>query len=210
MSDDDNDSTMDQPLLAPHDHTLLLRAVQKLAPKIIAAMGSKTRQRPLPALGVLNAIVSLPDIDDKTRHTTQQVLGFLGPLSDVMLPSSYAATLGTVDQALAPAPHPMAVVQCLIELREARAHEKVPGFQLGLVAALDLMGDALGTAGTMMTGVTVFGRRRPAVIAKACARGCVSGALQGTINKIGPGIGGVVGGVAGSTAALITAYLEVP
>jgi hypothetical protein len=210
MSMDELDSTLDMPVLAPHDHTLLLRAVQQHSTAIIAALGRTAKVRPLPPIAVLKAIASLAKADDKTRHTSQQVLTFLEPLGHVPLPASYAATLTSVDEALAPAGHPMAVVHALIGLREARAHDRVPGFQAGVIAALDLIGDALETAGTMMTGVSVFGRRKPADICKACAHGCVSGALAGTINKIGASVGGVVGGVAGSTQALITAVLDNP
>ena len=204
------ETTLDEPLLAPHDHTLLLKAVHAHEKAIVAALGSRARLRPLPAQLVLQAVASLPKADDKTRHTARQILPFLKQLVTATLPASYAATLQTVDAALKPAPHPMAVVNALIELRDQRAHEKIPGFQVAVLLALDLIGDALETAGTMMTGISVFGRRRPAVVAKACAHGSVWGALAGNVAGVGAGVGAVAGGVSGTVHAAILAAIEQP
>ena len=207
---DESDSTLDQPLLSAHDHTLLLRFVQAYSKDVVTALGPWARAKTLPPERVLKAIAELPKADDQTRHTAQQVLTFVPMIAHVELPASYAATLVTFDNAMAEAPNPMAVVMALSELRDNRSHDRVMGFQIGVNSALDLIGDALGTAGTMMSGITVFGRRGPGVIARACARGCISGALAGQVNKVPPSIASVVGGVVGSTTALIAAYIEAP
>jgi hypothetical protein len=205
---DELETTLDQPLLAPHDHTLLLKAVQVHSPNIVALMGgAKARLSPD---RVLRAIAALPKADAKTKQTANQVLTFLPMVIGVELPASYAATLVTFDQAMAETKNPMAVVMALSLLKDNRSHDRVAGFQIGVGCALDLLGDALGTAGTMMSGVTVFGKRRPGDIARNCARGCVFGALAGSVNKVPPSVAGVVGGVAGSTTALIAAYIEAP
>ncbi len=210
MATDESESTLDQPLLAPHDHTLLLKAVQVHARLIIAALGAWAKARPLPPEKVLRAVAMLKQADDKTRHTAVQVVSFLPNLLHVELPASYAATLVTFDEALKGARNPMAVVIALSQLKDLRAHDRVAGFQIGVNSALDLIGDALGTAGTMMSGVTVFGQRNPAEVALLCARGCVSGALAGAVNKVPPMVASVAGGVAGSITALIRGYVDQP
>jgi hypothetical protein len=209
MGNDDT-STVDQPVLAPHDHTLLLKVVHAQSAKIIAALGARVKKRPIPAQQILRAIYWLPDADDKTKHTAQQVLSFLDPLLAALLPASYADTLKTVDDALAAASHPMGVISAFSDLRDSKVHANVRGFQVGIESALDLIGDALETSGTMMTGVSVFGRRDPAGVAKACARGCVSGALAGQITGAGGVVGSVVGAVAGTVQAAITAIADNP
>ena len=71
---EDLESTVDQPLLAPHDHTLLLKVVQVHTAKIIAALGARAKLRPLPADLVVRAIASLPGADDKTRHMVRTTI----------------------------------------------------------------------------------------------------------------------------------------
>jgi hypothetical protein len=202
---DELESTIDQPLLAPHDHTLLMKAVHLHAARLGRALEGRGPLRPH---DVLFAVSALTTADDKTRHTAQQVLSFLDHLWGLELPKSYADTLVTLDGALVDARSPMGVVPPLMILRRANAHERVPGFQDGLAIACDLIGDALETSGTMMTGNSVFGRRRPGAVAKACARTAVSCALAGAVAGIGPRTAAVVGGVAGSALAAAEALLE--
>jgi hypothetical protein len=202
--------TLDEPLLLPHDHTLLLRAVHAHAAAIVAALGPRVRAPGLTSRSVLRAIEALPGADDKTRHTAHQVIAFLGALHDAPLPSSYQAALDSLDRALAPAQSPMVIVQTLDSMKEARINERVPGFAVGITRALDLIEDALSTAGTMMSGMSVFGRRRPAAVCRACARGCVWGALTGSVARVDADIAAVTGGVAGTTLAAIKAVVEQP
>ena len=202
---DDGDATLDQPLLKPPDHTLLLRAVQQNAPRIVAAMGAKARLRPVPAVSVLSAVASLQNVDDHTRQTAVQVLAFLAPLSQTPLPASYAATLATVDDAMADSHHPMEVLHALLGVRDAKAHERVKGFQIGVGIAIDLLGDALESAAGVTSAASVFGRLKPVDVARSCARGCVFGAMAGSLGSMGANVGAIVGGVGGSAQAAIEA-----
>lgn len=203
----DDDSTIDQPLLHPPDHTLLLRAVQGNAAAIVAALGAKARLRPIPSVSVLAVVAALKAVDDRTRQTAAQVLAFLAPLSHTELPASYAATLDTIDAALAEAHHPMEVLHGLLSVRDAHAHERVKGFQIGVSVAIDLLGDALESTAGVTSAASVFGKRRPIDVARACVRGCVSGAMAGSLGSMGANVGAIVGGIGGSAQAAIEATL---
>src|SRR5207302_752384 len=108
--------TLDEPLLAAHDHTLLLRALQANAGPIAGRLGPGAP----PALRVLRLAAAADELDDRARHTAVQALGLLAPLCDAALPARYAALLQTVDAALASAQHPMEVVHALLDLRGLR------------------------------------------------------------------------------------------
>jgi hypothetical protein len=201
------DSTLDQPLLGPHDHTLLLRAVQAHADALLAALAPKLATKPLPSQAVLRAIRDLSQADHRSRDTAEQVGLLLEPMQTTALPPSYAATLETLDRALAAAQHPMQVLHVLMSLRDERTHEKVIGFQLGVRKALELLGDALEETVGLTSTAAIFGTKSPVRVARACARGSVWGALVGRLVSAGPEVSAIVGGTAAAARVAVEALI---
>ncbi len=199
--------THDEPLLGARDHTVLLQSVHANAPRLLAAIDAPRRGRGPSAVSILRALSQLEAASSRARHTAWQVLSFLKPLAVTPLPASYAATLASLDRAIAGAQHPIAVVHSLVELRKSRAHEQVAGFSVGVATALDLIGDALQSSRSVEDAVPVFGKRRPTGVVQACARGCVAGALGGTLTRMGPEVGAVSGGIAGTVQSAVAAIL---
>jgi hypothetical protein len=192
--------TCEDPLLTARDHCLLLRAVQQHAPALLASLGDRARHRRLPVRTALRAVADLESLDARVRFIAEQVLGFFGPLSEVPLPSSYAGALESLDRALAGAPHPLAV------LHAVAAHQ--PGtaaLSCGLEVALEHLSEGLELSSGVTSGSAVFGRARPADVARACARGCAWGAMAGALQGAGSRVGAAAGGMAWAAQAALWA-----
>jgi hypothetical protein len=203
---DELEITVDEALLGAPDHTLLARALQAHAGRIAARLGPRGRTRAVSPVRVLRLAASQPELCAKARSTAAQVVQFLEPLLSVPLPSRYAALLDEAEQALASVQHPLEVLEAIFTLRETR-RDAAPAFQAGLQAALDLLGDALETAGCSTSASSVFGKRDPAGAARACALGCIWAALAGSVAGIAPAVAAVAGAVAGTAQAAIESRL---
>jgi hypothetical protein len=190
-------STLVQPLFVPQDHTRLLQVLHKNHAELLALLEPRDPAGPQ-ADHVLRTLATLGTVDDRTRLTARQVLSFHRALADAPLPASYEAALGALDGALTAARAPTEVVQVLLGMRE-QSREAMPGFEVGVRMALELITDALET-----DGGGAFGASRPTAMATTCARSAVSGALRGALSGTGAMVGAVAWAIAGSAAAAVS------
>jgi hypothetical protein len=189
-------TTLVQPLFTPHDHTVLLGALHTHARELTCALGSGANLAPE---AILEAASALKTLDARTRQTARQLLTFQRTVANTILPRSYEAALASLDESLGSARTPSDLVQILLAVREAKEHETMPGFQVGVRVALELLCDGLETQGG-----GAFGVRQPTAVARACARGAVAGGLAGALGGIGPLVAAIVGGVSGSAVAALS------
>jgi hypothetical protein len=189
-TDDVSGSTLVKGIFSAGDHTLVLIALHGHAAEL---------PRPAGARELLTAAAQLESVADKVKHTLQQVLAFLPRLEETVLPPRYEAALAEANASIAASGSPDEMVATLAALREnTKAHHEVPGFDIGIEQAVEILRDAIKQGHGR-----ALGHERPLDVARASVQGSISGAVAGQLNGSGPIAGAIVGAVAASASAAL-------